>query len=155
MEKGNLRRIDRAVTIDEAKNQLRTGVYGILSTASIDGQPYGIPINYCYADDVIYFHSALEGHKIDNISDNNRVSFCVTGNVEILSEQFATKYESVIVFGKVSEVFGHEKHTALIHLLLKYSPSFMEQGFKYIEDAGGKARTFKISVDSITGKSRK
>ncbi len=49
--------------------------------------------------DVIYFHCAPEGHKLENLSGNNKVSFCVVGKTQVLPDKFATNYESVIVFG--------------------------------------------------------
>jgi hypothetical protein len=72
-----------------------------------------------------------------------------------LPEQFATKYESVIVFGKASELADDEKHTGLMELVKKYSPGFMAEGLKYIESAAHKAKVYKIVIESITGKSRK
>jgi hypothetical protein len=44
MEK-TIRRIDRAITEAEAKEMLEKGEHGILSTISLDGQPYGVPLN--------------------------------------------------------------------------------------------------------------
>jgi nitroimidazol reductase NimA-like FMN-containing flavoprotein (pyridoxamine 5'-phosphate oxidase superfamily) len=150
-----IRRADRAISDSEASEILRAGEYGVLSTVSVDGQPYGVPVSYSYAGDVIYFHCALEGHKLENLNGNNKVSFCVVGKTEILPETFGTRYESVIVFGKAFEVTGAEKHTVLIELLKKYSPGFMDKGLRYIEGEGHKARVYKIVIESMTGKSRK
>jgi uncharacterized protein len=99
-----MRRSDRELSLSEAREILKNGEYGILSTTSTDGQPYGVPLNYCYLRDSIYFHCALEGHKLENIRENNRVSFCVVGNTELLPETFSSKYESAIVFGNISEL---------------------------------------------------
>jgi nitroimidazol reductase NimA-like FMN-containing flavoprotein (pyridoxamine 5'-phosphate oxidase superfamily) len=150
-----MRRMDRAISESEAIKLLRKGEYGILSTVSLDGQPYGVPVNFCYTKEVIYFHSALEGHKIENIRENSKVSFCVVGKTEILPEEFGTKYESAIVYGKVIEVVGKEKHDGLFAIVKKYSPGFAREGLKYIGESEKKARVFKIAIKSITGKSRK
>ena len=93
-----IRRAERAIPDSEAKEILQAEAYGVLSTVSEDGQPYGVPVSYSYAGDVIYFHCALEGHKLENLSSNNRVSFCVVGKTQVLPDKFATNYESVIVF---------------------------------------------------------
>jgi hypothetical protein len=150
-----IRRTDRAISSHEAQRILEKGEFGVLSTASPEGHPYGVPINYACHGDVIYFHCAREGHKLENLTANNRVSFCVVGQTEVLPEQFATKYESVIVFGKASELADDEKHTGLMELVKKYSPGFMAEGLKYIESAAHKAKVYKIVIESITGKSRK
>ncbi len=150
-----IRRDDRAIPDSEAKEILQAREYGVLSTVSADGQPYGVPVSYSYVGDVIYFHCAQEGHKLDNLNGNNKVSFCVVGKTQVLPDKFATNYESVIVFGKAFEVTGDEKHAGLVEILKKYSPDFMDKGRRYIEGDGPKARVYKIVIDSITGKARK
>ena len=135
-----IRRVDRALSENETREILRKGEYGILSTVSIDGQPYGMPVSYAYQGDVIYFHCAVEGHRVENLKGNNKVSFCVVGKTEVMPEKFGTKYESAIVFGRVSEVTDDEKHNALLEILKKYSPGFIEEGLRYTESVAGKAR---------------
>jgi nitroimidazol reductase NimA-like FMN-containing flavoprotein (pyridoxamine 5'-phosphate oxidase superfamily) len=151
----NIRRIDRAIPESEAREILQKGEYGILSTVSIDGQPYGVPLSFSYTGDAIYFHCALEGQMVGNVKDNNSISFCVVGKTEVLPDKFATKYESVIVHGKVSEVTGDEKQKGLVELLKKYSPGFIKEGLQYINNTGRKTRVYKIMIESMTGKSRK
>ncbi len=150
-----MRRSDRAIPDNEASELLQKGEYGVLSTVSDDGQPYGVPLSFAYTGDAIYFHSALEGQKLDNLKENNRVSFCVIGKTEVLPEKFSTKYESAIVFGKASEVTGEEKQKGLLELVKKYSPGFLKEGLQYIERDGRKTRVYKIEIESLTGKARK
>jgi len=150
-----MRRSDRAIPLDEAKKILQGAEYGILSTVSQDGEPYGVPVSFAYTGDVIYFHCAPSGHKLNNINADNRVSFCVVGKTKVLPENFATNYESVIVFGKAFEISGDEKQNGLVEVLKKYSPEVMEKGFQYIESDGPKAKAYKILIDSMTGKARK
>ena len=97
----------------------------------------------------------MEGHKLDNLASNVRVSFCVVGATEVLPEKFATRYESAIVFGKASELIGDEKHTGLIEILKKYSADFMEKGERYITSDIKKTRVFKIEIETLSGKARR
>jgi uncharacterized protein len=150
-----MRRADRAIPDSEAQHILQAGEYGVLSTVSADGQPYGVPVSYAYTGDAIYFHCAVEGHKLDNLNSNNRVSFCVVGQTQVLPDKFATNYESVIVFGQAFEVTDDEKQAGLIEILKKYSPGFIDKGLRYIDGDGRKARVYKIAIESMTGKSRK
>jgi len=150
-----MRRVDRALSEEETKTILTKGEYGILSIASNDGQPYGVPLSYSYAGASIYFHCALEGRLIDTVHENDKVSFCVVGKTQVLPGKFSTKYESVIVFGKVSEVIGDEKHKGLLELARKYSGSFIKEGLQYIKNDGGKTKVYKITIESMTGKARK
>jgi nitroimidazol reductase NimA-like FMN-containing flavoprotein (pyridoxamine 5'-phosphate oxidase superfamily) len=149
-----LRRKDRAITEDEAIALLNKAEYGVLSTVSESGKPYGVPLNFCVINHCIYFHCAVEGHKIDNIKQNKSVSFCAVGNTEILPEKFGTKYESIIVSGEIEEVFDMNKQIAIEGLLHKYSPEFIDEGIKYIEGLREKTRVFKITINKLTGKAR-
>ena len=106
-------------------------------------------------DNGIYFHCALEGHKLEILANNGRVSFCVVGKTEVLPDKFATRYESVIVTGRATEVFGVEKLLGLKGLLLKYSADFIAEGMKYIDAQGAQTRVFRVSMDSFSGKARR
>jgi nitroimidazol reductase NimA-like FMN-containing flavoprotein (pyridoxamine 5'-phosphate oxidase superfamily) len=150
-----LRRKDRAITEEEAMALLSRAEYGVLSTVSENGKPYGVPLNFCIIDRCIYFHCAVEGRKVGNIKQNKSVSFCTVGNTEILPDQFGTKYESVIVSGEAEEVFDDNKQMALEGLLHKYSSDFFDKGLKYIEALREKTRVFKIAIDHLSGKARK
>jgi nitroimidazol reductase NimA-like FMN-containing flavoprotein (pyridoxamine 5'-phosphate oxidase superfamily) len=151
----NPRRKDRAISNQDALDLLLAGEYGVLSTVSPDGQPYGVPVSFCVIEEAIYFHCALEGRKLDHIASNNSVSFCVVGKTEVLPEKFGTKYESAIVSGVATEVFDPEKQGALTGLIGKYSAAHQEEGMKYIETSAARTRVFKISIRSITGKARR
>ncbi len=150
-----LRRKDRAIPQEEAIAILNKAEYGVLSTISENGEPYGVPLNFCIIDRCIYFHCAVEGQKIDNIKQNSSVSFCAVGNTKILPDKFTTKYESVIVSGEVEEVLDSNKQIALEGLLHKYSPEFFDNGIEYIESLREKTRVFKISINTLTGKALK
>jgi len=150
-----LRRPERGTTEAEARELLERGEYGILSTCDPDGQPYGIPLSYCVIDNAIYFHCALAGHKLDNLAANNHVSFCVVGNTEVLPDKFATRYESVIVTGIATEVFGEEKRKGLTGLLPKYSPGFIVEGMAYIKADEERTRVYRIDIATICGKARR
>ncbi|RDY27895.1 pyridoxamine 5'-phosphate oxidase family protein [Romboutsia weinsteinii] len=150
-----IRRKEKEIQGEQVLEILKNGEYGIFSTVSNSGYPYVIPVNYVYTNDTIYFHCALEGHKLDNITYNNKVSFCVVGDTYILSDKFSTNYDSIIVFGKATEAFDEEKNTALIKLLEKYSSDYMDKGKIYIKNAGDKTKVIKISIDYVSGKSGK
>jgi len=147
-----MRRKGKALGTDEAINLLTKCEYGVLSTVGSDGQPYGVPLNYAYKDNCIYFHCALTGHKIDNIDNNPMVSFCAVGNTKVLPSEFSTNYVSVVAFGVASEVHGSERYNAFVLLLEKFSPDFMEEGKKYIEKFDKATKVIKIEIHHISGK---
>lgn len=147
-----MRRKDKEIRKEQSIEILEKCEYGVLSTVGENGYAYGVPLNYVYIDNKIYFHCAKSGHKLDNINYNDRVSFCVVGETELLPDKFDTKYESVIVFGKAEEVDEEEKYSALMEMLKKYSKDFLEKGKKYIENAGSQTRVIRIDIEHMTGK---
>ncbi|MDH3453812.1 MAG: pyridoxamine 5'-phosphate oxidase family protein [Desulfuromonadales bacterium] len=147
-----MRRKDKALPNDAVVRLLTAGEYGVLSTVDAKGQAYGVPLNYVFINDHLYFHCALEGHKIANILANSKVSFCVVGRTRVLPAEFSTEFESVIVFGEASVVQGDERYLALTSLVEKYSPAFVEQGQQYIKQFDSRTKVVKIKVDSMTGK---
>jgi uncharacterized protein len=150
----SMRRIERQMGRDEAIILLTEGEYGILSTSGKDNIPYGIPISYVLKEQNIYFHCALVGSKLDKIAENSRVCFTVVGKTKILPDKFSTEYESVIVFGTASTTCGEEKRMALVEIIKKYSPAFIEEGNEYIERAQDKTIVVKIEIEELTGKHR-
>lgn len=150
-----LRRQDRAISDDEARALLEKAEYGVLSTVTAENRPYGVPLSFCVVGDSLYFHCAVEGQKLDNLEHNQSVSFCVVGNVELLPEQFGTRYQSVVVAGAAQEIFDADKQMALEALVRKYSPGFVDKGLKYIEAMKARARVFRVSMNAVTGKARK
>ncbi len=150
-----MRRKDRAISEAEAWELLNKAEYGILSTVSGDGQPYGVPLNFCVIEDCLYFHHAVEGHLVENITGNPLVSFCVVGDTELMPEKFGTLYESVILFGNIEEVFDAQKQAGLEGLVAKYSPDFTEEGRAYIEKLWDRTRVFRIKISDISGKARR
>lgn len=150
-----MRRKDRLLNNDEIIKILKNNAYGVLSTISDNGYPYGVPISYVLFNDSLYVHSALKGHKLDNISNNNKVSFTVIGNTQVLPGDFSTKYESVIIFGDAVEVFEDEKDQALLEFINKYSIDFIQEGKDYIEKARKATRVMKIDPVHVTGKAKR
>lgn len=150
--RGVIRRAEYAASLSQAKEIIEKGDCGVLSTTSEDGYPYGVPMSYWYKDGMIFFHCAKEGHKLDNIKADNRVSFCVIGASEVLPGDFTTNYESAVVFGKAYEVTGSEKEEAMLEMVKKFSPDFMEQGKESIKRADARMSVYKIIAEMVTGK---
>lgn len=150
-----MRRKDRELTKDETIEILKMNSYGILSTVDKNCQPYGVPISYVFLNDSIYFHCAGDGHKLDNILNNNKVSFCVVGKTSVVPDKFTTKYESAVVFGTAAEVFDSEKKEALLEIIYKYSPNFINEGKEYIEKAEKATKVIKIAIEHSSGKANK
>lgn len=72
-----MRRKRQLLSTKESVAILERMTNGTLALHGDDGYPYAVPVSYVYADGKIYFHSAMKGHKVDAISRNDKISFCV------------------------------------------------------------------------------
>lgn len=137
----------------EARKILETGIWGTLATADSGGQPYAVPLNYALAGDTLYLHSAVEGHKIENLRENPLISFSVVASTEVLAERFDMKYCSVTVFGTARFVEDPaEKQSALECLMEKYAPAFHDQAMDYIRRNTDRTAVIAIAITGISGK---
>nr|WP_325191379.1 pyridoxamine 5'-phosphate oxidase family protein [uncultured Selenomonas sp.] len=154
-----MRRKDRRLTEDEARDLLRRGEYGVLAMVMPSGRPYSIPISYIYDEEccAVYMHvSAEAGQKMDNILCEPHVCLTVVTGTEVLPAQFATKYWSVNVFGTLHIVEdAAEKHHGLLALVRKYAAQYEEDGVKYIAAASHRVHVLKLQIAVMTGKARK
>ncbi|MDI9558143.1 MAG: pyridoxamine 5'-phosphate oxidase family protein [Syntrophorhabdus sp.] len=129
---------------------------GRLGTIGNDGSPRIKPLNFVYLNGMIYFHSAREGEKIDDISRDNRVVFEVdepAGYVKSSISPCSAKYlyRSVIVRGKAVIVENdREKLLALQSLMEKYQP---EGGYgEFQPEKLEIIAVVRIDIEEITGK---
>ena len=96
-----MRRSRQELSREECEAILKEGTSGVLALLGDGDYPYAVPLSYVYEDGKIYFHCAKTGHKLDAIRRQEKASFCVIGQDQILPEKFTTCFSSVIVFGKV------------------------------------------------------
>lgn len=130
-------------------------VYAVLSTISEDGLPYGVPLSIVREGEWIYFHSALEGHKIDNLKRGKTISLCCVGEVSEPEDDFTVVFESAIVFGAASEITGRdEKFQALRLICQRHTPAHMAVFESYTEKLIERTGVWKIHIDEISGKRR-
>jgi len=134
----------------------------ILSTNTIlrlalceNNVPYVVPLNYGYSNDVLYFHSAKNGKKLDIINENNNVSFEISDSIEVLFSEmacdFGTKYRSVIGYGKVQIVNSYDEKIEALDIIMKqHTPS---KEWEYSESQVDSIAVIKIIINKITGKS--
>lgn len=152
----SLQRKDRQMDDAAAMALLQRGEYGILSTTDGNDQPYGIPVHYAVMDETIFFHCATEGHKLDNIIANSKVSLCVVGRSHVTPEKFATCYESVIVSGNATIIEDPVlRKNALRALIVKYAPDHIPAGEAYMEKLFDQTAVVRIFIDHLSGKARK
>ena len=135
-----MRRKDREMSEEFALEIIDKSRYGILSM--IDGEaPYGIPLSMVRDGKAIYFHSAMDGRKVQALNHNQRVSATFVGEVHVPDnytkeqlDEIAADESRVVTF--ISNVFTTEFEAD-------------------IKAGQGRANVYKKTINEITGKRKK
>jgi nitroimidazol reductase NimA-like FMN-containing flavoprotein (pyridoxamine 5'-phosphate oxidase superfamily) len=149
-----VRRQDRLMDEERAKELLRTSEYGILSMVDIDNSGYGIPLNYVWdGNQSVYIHCAPVGHKMEALEKNAQVSFCIIGNTKLMPDKFTTEYESIILRGTAYiHLDEQERMHALKLLVAKLSHEYQELGAKYSQKSFHRVNIIRIDFTEYSGK---
>jgi nitroimidazol reductase NimA-like FMN-containing flavoprotein (pyridoxamine 5'-phosphate oxidase superfamily) len=151
-----IRRKDRALTEEQAREILGRAEHGVLATLGSDGWPYAVPVNHVLAGDTLYIHCAVEGHKLENIAHEERVSFCAVAGATVLPVKLSTLYESAVVFGRAAVVTDPaEKQRGLELLAIRFCGALTPEAEKAIAASGSRTAVVRIRIERIAGKAHR
>ena len=151
-----MRRFKQQITTEECKKVLKEEKRAAFSVIGDYGYPYTIPINFYYdeADNIIYFHGAKEGHKVDAMNRCDKVCLTVWNQGFKKEGHWEWNPTSVVVFGKVKLVT--EKNIfedRLRKLAAKYYPNIdeieKEMEVYYFSPTGGTKKVSSIFADAM------
>ena len=148
-----MRRNRQQLSREECERILGRCTSGVLALTGDGGYPYAVPLSYVYADGAIFFHSAVQGHKVDAIKRDSRCSFCVIDQDEVKPAEFTTYFRSVIAFGRIHILEdASEKVQALRLLGRRYSPDD-EPGLQHeIDKSLDHVMILRLDVEHMSGK---
>lgn len=147
-----MRRYKQKLSEKECINLLIKQPRGVLAVLGDNEYPYTIPINYVYDDGKIFFHGAKEGHKIDSLKNNAKVSFNVIDEGYKENGNWWYVFNSVVVFGKIN--FVEEPNKVVEKLKLfgnKYFPSD-EYTENEIEKYKENTQILELEIEHVSGK---
>jgi nitroimidazol reductase NimA-like FMN-containing flavoprotein (pyridoxamine 5'-phosphate oxidase superfamily) len=151
-----MRRNKQLLSKEETIEILEACTSGVLGVTGDDDYPYTVPLSYAYKDNKLFFHCAKEGHKIDGITRNDKVTFCIIEKDEVKPEKFSTHFRSVIVFGRARILTeDNERRYALECLVEKYSPDYIEEGQREIDRDWDRVCVVEVKIEHMTGKAAK
>jgi nitroimidazol reductase NimA-like FMN-containing flavoprotein (pyridoxamine 5'-phosphate oxidase superfamily) len=151
-----IRRRDRALSEEQAREILARAEHGVLATVGADGWPYAVPVNHVLAGDVLYIHCAQEGHKLENLAHEERVSFCAVASATVLPEALSTLYESAIVFGRAALVADpEEKRRGLELLAVRFCGAVTPKAEEAVATSGPRTAVVRIRIERIAGKAHR
>ncbi|MBQ1667588.1 MAG: NimIJ family nitroimidazole resistance protein [Prevotella sp.] len=148
-----MRRKRQQLTQEESIAILQKATAGTLALLGDDGYPYAVPISYVYNEGKLYFHSALNGHKVDAIRKYDKASFCVIEQDDVQPEKYTTFFRSVIAFGRIHIVEDEKEKLEIVRMLgNRYNPNQDDALQKEIESGLSRLLAIRFDIEHLTGK---
>ena len=147
-----MRRIKQQLSETQCIDILTREPRGVLAVLGDEGYPYAVPLDFFYRDGRLYFHSAMEGHKVDALKACDKASFCVMDQGQRTEGDWALWFNSVICFGRMRLVEDREETIAIARDLgLKYYPSRQDVEDEIQKD-GRRVLCMELTIEHMTGK---
>ena len=153
-----VRRIDKLMTEERARETLAGGFCGRLATVGPDGWPYVVPLLYVWVDGTVYVHNThAPGHLRRNVEHDPRVCFEVDEAGDVFAYgrfecDTSIAYRSVIVFGTIRIVDAEEDKARLFaELMRKYADVSWERPPRFFPRLD-EVTVYAIAVERLTGK---
>ena len=156
-----MRRNDREITNTEE-------LIGIIEKCKVcrlglscNNIPYVIPLNFGFSFQYnqlsLFFHSAVQGKKIDIIRDNNNGCFEIDCDSRLVIAEkpcaYGYLFKSVIGFGKIFILNSSAEKTEGLNLIMKHQTG-KDIIYNYSDDDLKNVCVYKLVVDSFTGKQK-
>ena len=152
----SMRRKDKEITQKVVKEEILRQTYVGRLGLVINGNPYIVPMNFCYSQEVIYLHSHKDGLKMQELRKTPQVCFEVDEGEMITGENpcdYSWEYTSVIAYGKASVIMDKDERLKALRLLSdKYSPGKGKLITKELITKFDHLSLVKIEVEKMTGK---
>lgn len=172
-----MRRKDREMDGDFGISIIDNSHYAVLSLLDDNQRAYAVPISPARVGNILYIHSAKEGHKVELIKNNSRVLLTFVGELRIpnpiteeefleskdknqlaalTSKHFTTEFESAIVVGEATILDNRqEKIEGLRAISQKYTPENMKYFDEAVNASIDRTMVIKIRIEEITAKRKK
>ena len=173
-----MRRKDREMDQNFAKEVIDRSQFGVLACVTPTGSPYAVPLSLARNGENLFFHSALKGSKVDYLADGQEVALTFVSHVHVPelftpeelagmlndpeagailgSKVFTTEFESACARGRVYELTDPtEKVFGLRCICEKFTPDKMAFFEGTVEGALKITKVYEIRIESLTGKRKR
>ena len=117
------------------------------------GRPYVVTVDFGYADNAVYFHSAMEGRKMDCIRANGLAAFTAVVESELIRAEdgcgYTTHYTSVAGSGRAVVLDDPTDKARGLDVILAQHDG---PTGGYPEKVLGKTAVVRIDLDELVGK---
>ena len=104
-----------------------------------DGEPYGVPISFCYEEGEIYFHGAKSGRKYHLLKENPKVSFSATKIYSYIPSYFLNNtmiptqfFFSVYLSGTFETITDYQRKKCIFACYGSEKQAYNESPSRYI-----------------------
>lgn len=166
-----MRRKDREQDTNFGLNVIDNTNFGVMT---LKKNGYSLPLTFSRDENILYFHCAMQGQKVDYIEDGDLVRIVFVSQSETPREYtpqsmrdiiknggntsgkiFTIEYKSAIVEGKIYNVEDEkEKIHSLKILCERLEPDMMEFFDHAIERSLKVTKVYKIEIDEIEAKAK-
>jgi len=151
-----MRRTDREIPNRESIDQIIAAAGVCRLGLSNHDHPYIVPVSFGYDGDKLYFHTAMEGMKIDYMTANSRVCFEMEQYVNLIRNEelacmWGQSFSSVIGFGTVHEITDPPGRLAAMNQVMQH---YSGRQWEFDPETFAQVRLWCISIDQLTGKHR-
>ena len=147
-----MRRFKQQLPEEECVEILQKAYRGFLSVIGDGGYPYSVPINFLYKEGKLFFHCAVEGHKLDAIRADDKACFTVIDEPQKEPGDWWYHVRSVICFGRIHALEDEaEKDSRLRQLGAKYFPDGYDMEADMQRNAP-RALILVFSIEHMSGK---
>lgn len=153
-----VRRTDRVLADEAARETLARGFCGRLATVGADGYPYCVPLLYVWMDGEVWVHNTrARGHLRANVEHDARVCFEVDEPGEVFAYgrfecNSTVAYRSVVLFGRIRVVEERPaKQRFCEALMAKYAKPDWDRPKGFFPRLD-EITVYAVAVERLTGK---
>lgn len=165
-----MRRMDRALSDNEALKIIDKSAFGVISCAD-DDKIFSVPISIVRDDMSVFIHGAPSGTKARLLKDGKDVELvCVIDAVvpnfseekidELISQNkasniFTTEYKSVVASTKAYEITDDERKIYALKILSqKLTPKYMRAFDKAIQESLKRTKIWELKIENLSAKAK-
>lgn len=157
MAKYHMNKVSGEITDkEEMLRLLKGGKYAVIAMCR-NNEPYVVTLSYGYDEkqNVLFFHSAKKGLKLDFISENPNVCATIIEDRGYVKDKCNHNYASIVIWGKISvlQELEEKKHAmeVMLHHLEENPEPIKDRNLRN-EAVYNNFTLLKLEIDEITAR---
>lgn len=153
-----VRRTDKQVSEERARELIAHGYCGRLATVGPDGWPYLVPLLYVWKNGEIWVHNTrARGHLRANVDHETRVCFEIDEPGQVFAYgrfecDTSIAYRSVVIFGRIRVIEDRRQKQAFFDAFMtKYADANWQRPKNFYPRLD-QVTVYAIAIERLTGK---